>query len=335
MAEIPYESLMLALEATRGTAVTPPTHAMNVAGMLTPTITKYRPKEARGTTVLNYRHKPVRKWAPWSGDADVDVNYITLWLNMAVKGVTSPTTPTNGVLTRLWTFARTINADNIKSATLYWLDPNLSTVLRSTFAMLDELVIENDSTGEGVATMSAKGMAAFPTKVSAPTDPGSIAGDTLPGQEMQLWIDTSSAIGTTPITGRLTKAKHTITTGVKYKYVAAGPTSTFGFSLIGREPVVALKTELEFELLDFTQYDQWAADTDLKVRVRHSGALIESVTPDYYNYLEFDQYGPFDDLNWSDNEGTDRTAKLTINSQYDATLASDMSIKVQNARATL
>ena len=334
MAEITFETFSLALEATRGTAVTPPTHAIPMGGIIKPAVTQYRPKEQRGTRVMNYRHKITRKNATFTADGDADINYLPVWLNMAIKAVTTPSTPTNGLLTRLWTFVPTITADDIKAATCYWGDPAINQ-LQSPFCVLEELVFENDGTADGVATLSVKGGGQFPAKVAAPTAPASIAGDTLPGMEMQLWVDTASVIGTTAITGRLLKAKHTISTGVTYKYIAAGPTTTFGFTSIGRMPVVGLKTALEFELPDFNQYDQWAAGTDLKVRVRHNGNLIESVTPDYYNYAQFDSYGPYEDLDWGDNQGSNRTVKLTMNSQYDTTLAADFSVAVQNARATL
>lgn len=324
----------MALEATRNTPVTPPTHAIPMGGMIKPVLSTYRPKEQRGTLVANYRHKIVRKNCTWMADGDADVNYLPFFLNMAVAPVTSPTTPTNGVLTRLWTFTRSITSDTIKAATAYWGDPSINQ-LQSPFCVMEELVFENDGTSEGVATLSVKGGGNFPAKVAAPTAPASIAGDTLPGMEMQLWVDTASAIGTTAITGRLLKAKHTITTGVTYKYIASGPTTTFGYTAIGRMPVVGLKTELEFEFPDFNQYDQWAAATDLKVRVRHNGNEIESVTPTYYNYAEFDSYGCYEDLDWGENQGSNRTVKLVMNTQYDTTLASDFAVKVQNARTAL
>ena len=75
MAEIPFETFSLALEATRNTPVTPPTHAMNMAGVIKPVVTQYRPKEQRGTLVANYRHKITRKLCTWSADNDADVNY--------------------------------------------------------------------------------------------------------------------------------------------------------------------------------------------------------------------------------------------------------------------
>lgn len=331
MAEIPFEQFCGVIESTRGTAITTPTHMLSTPGTIKPQITRYRPVEARGTLVANYRTKAVRQWAEWECSGDVDVNYIAFWLYLFVKNAVTPTTPGGGTLSRLWTFTRAITADSLASATFTWFDPNLN-MLRSPYCMGDELVIENDATGEGVATFSAKGMGQFPTKVTAPTIPASIAGDTLPGQMMQLWIDSASAIGTTAITGRLLKAKHTIKTGVTYKYVAAGPTASLSFTLTGRTAIESVTTELEFEMIDYTQYDLWAASTDLKVRVRHNGALIEG---SLYNYLEVDQYGPFDNLDWGSNEDSNRTVKLTIHTQYDSTLASDMSVKVQNARTSL
>jgi hypothetical protein len=45
-AELSLEVFALALEATRGTAITPPTHSMPVAGVITPVRTKYRRRRA-------------------------------------------------------------------------------------------------------------------------------------------------------------------------------------------------------------------------------------------------------------------------------------------------
>jgi hypothetical protein len=257
--------------------------------------------------------------------------------NMAVAPNSSPSTPADAVLARLWAFVRSGTADNIKSATVWWGDPALNQ-LRSEFAMLDELVVENDASGEEVATVNAKGMALFPTKVSAPAATTSIAGATFPGGLMQLWIDTSSAIGTTEITDRLISAKHTIKTGVKYKYIAKGPAASLGFSLIGREKIATLTTEIKLEFLDYDEYDMWAASDTLKVRVRHNGTLIESEgagPTDFYNYMEFDSYGVGSDLEWGDNEGTNRTITIVIESQNDSTLGSDCRTAVQNARTSL
>lgn len=335
MAEIAFETMRAALETTRGTAIAAPTHLLNVEGTITPKVTVYHPTEQRGTRAKNYRSVITRKWAEVAGKGDLDINEILFWLNMGVASVTTPSTPGTAVLSRLWAFVNNITADDIKSATAFWGDPALNQ-LQAPFFVLDEIKISNKATDDKVATIDVKGMSKFPTKIAAPAATASVAGAVLPGQLMQLWIDVGSTIGTTAITGRVLNAEHTIKTGAKQKYVATGPTSDLGFSLLGREKISAIETKLEFELLDFSQYDQWAAADVLKVRVRHNGSLIETIsaTP-FYNYFEVDQYGPFEDLDWGDNEGTNRTVKFTINTGYDVTLGSDARVAVQNARTTL
>lgn len=329
--EIAFERLHLALETTRGTAIASPTHLLNLAGKLTPKQTLHRPKESRGTLVKNYRTKPVRRWGEWEAEGAADPNLLPLLLNMAVKPVTSPTTP--GTLSKLWAFVRTVNADDTKTATIWAGDPNVQS-WEADYGTVDELVIKNDASSEEVATVSLKGKANFPAKTSAPTSPASIAGDLFPGQQMQVWIDTSSAIGTTAVTGRVISAEHTIPVGYEYKYLAAGPNGGLEYSGLGRVETAA-KTKLVLELPDMTQYDLWAACTTLKVRVRHNGSLIETVsTVDYYNYFEMDIYGPFDLLEWGE-KGANRVVELTIESQYDVTLGADYRVAVQNARATL
>ena len=337
MAEIPFETLRFALEATRGTAIASPTHLLNLEGMITPRRAKNRPREQRGTLAANYRSVDTRKRSEWEGEGELDVAWFPLLLNMAVQGgVTSPSTPGTAATAKLWAFVRNVSADNIKSATAWWGDPALNQ-LKCDFVMLDELTIENDSSAEdGVATISVKGMGGYPSKVAAPAATAALAGALLPGQRMQCWIDVDSdPIGTTELSGRVITAKHTIRTGVSYKYVAAGPAADLNYSLVGRDKISACTTELTLELIDFDQYDVWDAADTAKVRVRHNGAFIETATTDYYNYVEVDTYGELTDLEWGDHEGTNRTVTLVVEAAYDSTLGSDLRVAVQNERATL
>jgi hypothetical protein len=335
MAEITFETLRAAIETTRGTAIASPTHLLNLEGTYTPRIVHYKPREQRGTRARNYRDVVVRKFGELEGEGDADVNELPFYLQQLVEPNTSPSTPTDAVATRLWEFIGNLTADDIKSSTFWFGDPALNQ-LKADFLMLTEMEFENDASGEEVATISVKGMGGFPTKVAAPGATASIAGATLPGQLMSCFVDTSSAIGTTEISGRVISAKHTIRTGAAFKYVAGGPAAALDFSLIGREKIVALTTELKLELIDYTQYDLWAAATSLKVRVRHNGSLIETQNAtDFYNYVEFDTYGPFEELEWDDHEGTNRALTLVMNGHVDSTLGSDIRVAVQNARTSL
>ena len=49
-----------------------------------------------------------------------------------------------------------------------------------------------------------------------------------------MWLDTSSAIGTTAITGRLISAEHVIPVNYGYKYLAVGPTGSKTYTRTGR-----------------------------------------------------------------------------------------------------
>lgn len=334
MAEIPFETLLGAHEGTRGTAVSPPTHMLNLPGALTPTKTLYRPDEARGTLGKNYRSAVTRRGSEFETDATAaDGNLLPWWLNLAVRGgVTTPTTPVGGTLSRLWQFTRNLTADDIRSATLYFGDPNLQ-VWQADFCMVDEITLENDATDdEGVLMFEVKGQGGKPIAVADPTVPASIVGQIYPAQLMQCWIDVASAIGTTAITGRLLSAKHTITTGVTYKHVAGGPAANLDFALVGRERISAITTELLLELPDLTEYNQWEANNTIRCRVRHNGPLIEG---SLYHYIEVDTYGPFDGFEWDEHEGSNRVMKLIIEGEVDSTLGSDLRVAVQNTRTAL
>lgn len=338
-AEIPLELFGLSLEATKGTAVTPPTHLIPMAGMITPFRTKYRPDEARGTLESFYRSKTVRTGCNWMfPDSLVDPNYAPVLFNLFMKAVTAPSTPTNGVLTRLWTYVPTITSDDLKAATLYCGDPNVQT-FRAVYCMGDELTISADASGEDGATWAGKGMGHFPTRVSAPTFPAAIPGDLLMPGAMQLWIDTSSAIGTTEVTGRFIKTDWTIPTGVSYKNYAQGPATGLNFTKSGRTKRAA-KATIEVELNETSigagkEYLTWEADTTVKMRIRLNGALIESVTPDYYSYVQLDIYGPLDAFEWGSVEDTNRTMRFTVESEYNSTLGASFALYAQNTRTAL
>jgi hypothetical protein len=338
-AEIPFELFGLALEATRGTVVTPPTHLMTVAGTITPVRTKYRPEEARGTLEEWYRSKTVHTSSTWEiPDSLLDPNYAPILFNLVSKAGSTPTTPTNGVLTRLWTYTPTLTSDDIKSATLYFGDPNVQ-IFQAAYCMADELTVSSDATADTGATFGLKGMGKFPTRVTAPTFPAAIPGDLLMPGAMQLWIDTSSAIGTTEITGRFIKTAWTIPTGVSYKNYANGPTGGLSFTKTGRKKRHAEAT-IEVELNDLSvgtgkEYQTWEADTIVKMRIRLNGSLIESVTPDYYSYVQLDIYGALDALEWGAVEDTNRTMRFTVQSEYNSTLGASFSLSAQNTRTAL
>lgn len=332
--ELFVERVHMALESTRGTAVTTPTHSFNMKGLLTPGQGYFEPEESRGEIASVYQQKIARKGAAWTLEGAADVNYLPFLLNMLVKPNTSPSTPTNGVLTRLWAFVPTMTADDIKTASIIW---DLETQsLISDFGVADQMTLSNDANGEQGLMCSISGGAGITADIADPTPAANIAGAILPGQLMSLWMDTSSAIGTTAITSRLISAQHVLNTGATYKYLAAGPTASLDFASIGRaKNVHRMVTTLVLEVPDVTQYDLFMDGTVVKCRVRHNGSLIESVTPDYYNYVEVDTYGVLKFTGWGENVGSNRTATFVIEGIKDSTLGAPYRVAVQNARTSL
>jgi hypothetical protein len=330
--ELFFERIHLALEGTRGTEVTTPTHTFPIMGLITPEINYFSPAQARGEIAAIYSEKPSRKGCAWSAQGQVDVNYLPVWLQMFVEPNTSPSTPGGATNSRLWEFIRDMDADDLKTATMIW-DLQAQSIY-SDFCVGTSLTLSNDATNTDGLTMQVSGFGHFPADIAAPTPIASIAGtDLLVGQAMQLFMDTSSAIGTTAITGRLLSAQHVITTGAVPKYVAAGPTSTLEFASVGRDKNAArCVTTLTLEVPDMTQYDIFTAGTVTKTRVRHNGALIEST---FYNYVEVDTYGILKNPQWGEAYGTNRTVTFTIESLKDATLGADFRVAVENARTAL
>lgn len=337
MAELAFEYLLAGLETTRGTAVNPPTRYLNLSGTLTPKKQRYRPPESRGTLAEYYRSVDVRKWSEFEAEGGLDVYTLPLILNALLKGgVTTPSTPPDAILTHLWEFEPTMDADDLQSLTLYWGDPNIQ-AFQAAFCMPDELTISADASGTDGVTISVSGQGHFPSKTSPSSVPAMLDAPLLMPSAMQVWIDTTNPIGTTEIVGRVVSTEWKITSGISRKWLAAGPTGDLEFGGIGRGKRHA-EAKLVLELDDTTEYDQWVAATTLKTRIRLNGPAIETVgTPGttYYHYVQLDIYGPFETLEWGELEGTNRTVELTILSEYDDTAGYDFALFVQNDRATL
>jgi hypothetical protein len=332
MAELAFEYMCLALEGTgtKGTVVDPPTHFLNMAGTITPKAQLYRPLESSGLLAEFTRSKIVKEWTEWQGAGPADVYTLPLLLEMAVKGGGTKATPAGATNSRTWTYSPTQNADDLLSATMYFGDPNVQ-AFQAPYCMCDEIVISANAAAADAVTMSAKGQGRAFAKDAPNSLPTRLTAPLLAATDLQLYIDTSSAIGSTEITGRVVSADITIPSGVAYKWLGSGPTGGTNFTRHGRKKRhVTLK--VVFELLDMTQYDLWKAASVLKTRLKLNGPIIETT---FRHYIQFDVYGPFADLAWGELEGANRTIELTIQSEYNATATTDFSIVVQNDRDTL
>jgi hypothetical protein len=162
-AEIAFERSAVALESTRSTAITTPTHSFPWPIMITPERVRAKPDDARGTLVRNHRVKTTQVNAGWESEGTIDTDYIPLILQMISKGSITPTTPSGATSARLWTATPTVSSDDLKAATLWAGDPNLAKVRRAAFAMAEEFTVESDAGGEDGVTGKLSGFCHYPT----------------------------------------------------------------------------------------------------------------------------------------------------------------------------
>lgn len=333
-AELRLEQLNLALEATRGTLVTPPTHRILMEGPFEP-VMEYNDDETNiGLLAGLSRSELVHSSIAWAAEGALDIWTLPVLLNAAFAPISTFTTPTNGILTRLITFPRVVTADTIKSFTGYWGDPN-DKIYQSAFMMLTNIAWGANAEGTDGGTQSVSGIGQTITPLgSNPTLPALAQAPLMIGAKMQLWIDTASAHGTTEVTNRVTAMDVTCDTGVKPKYVAVGVSGALTYTRVGREDTIP-ELNLTLEKVDETQLNQMLAATQVKVRARWNGSMIEAVTPTYYNAVEVDMVGRLRFAGWETVAGTNRAAKFTLRGQYDATMATDIIARVYTTKTAL
>lgn len=336
MAEITFESLSLAPEAAKGTPEAAPVTFANLFGTLDPTREYYEPVESSGNLAQRQRVKAVREYGVWSGDGPLDPNTFVEFCNLVAKGGVTPTQPGLAASTYDWDFTPTMTSDDLEMATFWWGDPNMTNVFRGSYGFIDQMTVSSDASGTEGATLSLSGMTQYPAKVAAPTYPSQAFAPLIAGLNMEVFVDTSSPIGTTAVTGRVVSAQHVLAGEIKPKYVAAGPGAAKTYSRHGRGRR-GLVTTVVMEIPDYTEIDlMLAEDTIVKLRVVHNGAFIENDgSDDFYYGVTFDTYGPLRFAGWGELEGTNRTVTFEVHSQYDTTLGADWRIFVRNTKAAL
>ncbi len=333
MAEILFERSGIALETTAGTAVAAPTHFLPNRINLQPRHTISR-RTASGLRALHSASKITKEWTEWTMPADgLDTLNLPVFLESAVAGGVAATQPDalNHPTVYLRTYTRSQTSTTERTLTIWGGDPNVQ-VFRAAYGIPQGFTISGDATGDDAVTLEASGMAQTMATVANPTFPAMLQGPMITPLESQVWLDTTSAIGTTAITGRMISAVFSVDAlRGDPKYLFVGPGGQKTYSRVGANATAATLA-LRFELLDIAQWNVLMAGTSVKARVRFNGPLINAT---YYHFVEVDIYGPMSDPGWGEFAGTNRTLDVTITSQYDATAGHDWAVRVQNNRATL
>lgn len=330
--EIAFESLSLAIETTKGTAVTPPERVLGLRGMLTPQQALAQPQDAYGQTVRHHRSVKTRNWSTWTASGSADTLDLGELLKMCVKNSVAASNPESGV--DLFEYVPAVSGSaalsQFATATMYFngLTSGADKSLRGAFGFLQSLSFTNDATGTNVAQISASGLANNQTTQTDVVQPDLAGGKMFAPMYLQAWLDTSSDIGSTALSAKVIRVQHTLNTGLVPKFVPSGTSSTLDYSSLGLQERVGLQTQIMLRLTDLAEYDIFQSDTDVKLRVRHNGPLIAGSS---YNYIDFDSYGPLESLQWGEFEGANRVVSFTINSHYDATLGADFRVALQRA----
>lgn len=417
--ELAFEVLAGVHEVTRGTAVTPPDHILNMTGMITPVEEEYFPPDQVGTLAEYERSEIVRKSSEWEAEGGADITKLPWLANMVLAPlaagvaaggeVTSTTslvggsgfvpaagtfniivgapaaggrqaviqaTTSGGVITlltiidpgsnytsapaltftghtgtgasatavvsamattaKLWEFVRVMTSDNLKSATLYWGDPN-NVLYKAAYGMATELTLSGDASSTDGVTSSIKGIAQMASELTGGSIPALPAISTspllVPGA-MQLWLEpnTTNPFGQTAITGRVVSAEYTVTNGVVAKFVAVGPTGGVTYDHVGRQKTHP-ELKVVFELADTVQTALFVAGTTVKCRVRFNNTTL--IEAGFYPFVEVDIQGKLGQLSWGDLEGANRTVEFTISGVRSSQLSSDARMRIQNSSTAL
>ncbi len=147
------------------------------------------------------------------------------------------------------------------------------------------------------------------------------------GTLTKVYIDTSSAFGTTQRVGAIVSADIDITVGTNPRYTLDGQRNPYRMAVTGNRTIGA-KIVAEYDAQ--TEYTATHADTAKRVRVKATGPTLGGST-----YIcQLDLPGTWDSHEFGDDGGV-VTEMLTLTGQYDATPASDVNASVTTDSATL
>jgi len=333
--EIPYEIAMGALEAVRGTPEAAPTHLLHVNEFsVAPKHTRNRVKEKRGVLADSYRSHILRRWCEWRAVGPLDPRGILFWLEMGLAGSVAPVAEAGPSVAYLSDYTASLTADDLKSATFWFGDPNIKTWV-TDYAMCDELILRADVGNENGVEYEASGWSHEFTETTTQVTPSETLGVLLDPMTTQLWLDdTGTSYGITPVTGRVISAELTIPTGVKYKWVAHGdPAVLQNYTITGRMPRQC-QLRIVLEVPDTTQVAAFIAGAQWRARVKWTGEAVAAGDSNAW-YVQADLFGTMESLEWGAYEEANRTIALTLFGEYDSTNLYDVAISVMHNSAAV
>ena len=322
-----FTSARAALEATRGTDLTPTRIIYAEAFELTHEVATIRPEELRASYEGFFQATagPEKSMVTMTGRMSYDD---LIWhANMFYKAVASGT---GAGADKLWTFTPTNTSDDVKTHTLQLGDSAAiatSPAVKLNYGMGDEFNLHYEKNDDGAATFSAKYLYAKAlTQITAFT--GSLSDRTtvpVSCNNTVIKIDTTT-IGTTADSA-VTAVDFTLNLAPTPFYALDG---TLAAQAVYRPNHRTWKCEITRQYSNSTEFTAYVAKTVRKVRVLTTGAALGGT-----NYIvQQDIYGVWTDRKYSETDGI-VTEVLTLEPVFDTGTSTSTSLLVTNATAAI
>lgn len=322
-----FTSARAALEATRGTDLTPTRLIYGESFTHDHEVATIRPEERRNSYEGFYSAAagPERSALEISGRVSYDD---LIWhANLFYKAVASGT---GAGADKTWTFTPTNTSDDVKTATIQLgYSDTIATApgIKLNYCMGDTFNLHFEKNDDGAATFSSRFMSAKAlTQITAFTGALSDRTVTLAScNNTVVYID-AATIGTTA-DSKVVSVDYTLNLNPVAFYALDGTTAA---ASIERPNVRTWSATITRQYNAATEFTAYQNKTVRKVRVRTTGPTLGAS-----NYkIDLDMYGVWTSRSWSDVDGI-ITEQLTLEPVFDTTTSTSTSLVVVNATASI
>jgi hypothetical protein len=322
-----FTSARAALEATRGTDLTPTRLIYGESFEHDQTIATIRPEELRNSYegFFSASAGPERNTLAVNGRVSYDD--LIWWANLFMKAVASGT---GGAADKTWTFLPTVTADDVKTATIQlgYAD-TIATApgIKLNYCIGDEFNLHFEKNDDGALTFSGKLLSAVAnTQITAFT--GSLSDRTVTlasANNTQVYLD-ATTIGTTADLN-VTAVDWTVNLGPVPFYALNNSASASNTYRPNHKVWTATITR---QFNSATEWSIYASKAERKVRVRTVGPALGGT-----NYkIDLDLYGVYTGRSWADVDGI-ITEQITMEPLWDTTALASHQLVVVNATASI
>jgi hypothetical protein len=328
MGEVALRKIQAAIEVTRGTDLAA-TRKVYAKGRMMKDVVLLRPEEDRGTFTKNYRSALGIVTASFPMEGGLTYEDLPWWCQLAIKGgVTSTLVDTTG---RRWAFVPSASVDDLQTATFEWGDDTQA--FQMNYGMVDTFEISGEAAQGGYWGFS---VGVIGTDMAKTTFTGALSDRVVEDINMFLTKCAIGAAGAVPssyMTGRFISFKFSLNNHLARKYFADGVAPTLGG--IGRDKrEITLEITMEGNAATITERDAYEAGTSRVVRLTALGSLIAGSSPSHFRTADLIVPGKWRSFEVGERDTNTKFTAL-LECEYDAVLAYDMSLTIDNLLTTL